>query len=268
MRNYITATRCFELENRDTYIMFRGPFGLHCGPHINSELEIIISTHGKITVVLGENELCISENEAVLIRPYEPHSFKPQNDAEGRVYMFTLNVTKDVYTNFNANTVSSAKFSLSDEAVPYIKKLAHKAEARPDEFHARTLFFSLLNEYFESHIQLSNNNPNSLVISKISDYIHANIQDKITLKMLSAELGINSATLSKLLREYTGIPFSDFVNNLRIENAILLLHDCDISVTEAAFLSGFGSTRNFNRVFFSTLGITPTEYKKKRKNLS
>ncbi len=253
-----------NLENRDTYIMFRGPFGLHCGPHINSELEIIMSTHGKITVLLGENELCISENEAVLIKPYEPHSFRPEVGAEGRVYMFTLNVTKDVC----ANTVSSAKFSLSDEGIPYIKKLARKTEATPDEFHARSLFFSFLNEYFESHIQLAHNNPNSLVISKISDYIHANMQDKITLKELSSELGINSATLSKLLREYTGIPFSDFVNNLRIEHAILLLHDCDISVTEAAFLSGFGSTRNFNRVFFGTLGITPTEYKRKVKNLS
>jgi AraC-like DNA-binding protein len=37
----------------------------------------------------------------------------------------------------------------------------------------------------------------------------------------------------------------------------------DISISDVAYESGFGSIRNFNRIFKTHFGITPREYQKR-----
>lgn len=249
------------------YIMFRGPGGLRCKPHINSELEIITVTHGTIDVTLGDITITANEGEAVLILPYETHAFCPIDDARGRVYMFAFALVEDFYNSYGGKSVESGKFTLPTELRSYLSYATPNTEKLPDEFAAKSLFFPLVSEFLRTNnSEALHNNKHTLSVRRIVDHIHENLTEKITLKSVSQALGISPTALSSLLREYTGIPFSDFVNNLRLEKAIHLLHDCDISITEAAYLSGFGSIRNFNRIFFDTLGITPSEYKKQKKS--
>ncbi len=245
------------------FIMFRGPGGLRCRPHINSELEIIVVTKGKIDVTVGDTEINAEVGDAVLILPYDMHAFSPHNDSEGRVYMFSFGLAEEFYNSRGADSLSSGSFPVPEEMRQFIAYATETAEKSPDEISAKALFFPLISEYLRSSSSKpAHNHSHSLSVRKIVDYIQSNLTEKITLRSAAAALGINPASLSAQLREYTGIPFTDFVNNLRLEKAVHLLYDCDISVTEAAYLSGFGSIRNFNRIFFDTLGITPTEYKK------
>ena len=243
--------------------MFRGPSGLLCRPHINSELEIIVTTRGEIDVTAGDMTVTAKSGEAVFILPYETHSFTPKGDSEGRVYMFAFGLVEDFYNRHGGGDAKSGKFSLSPELSAFLSYATPNAEKNPDELNAKSLFFPLVCEYLKtaSHTPL-HNNKHALSVRRIVDHIHENITEKITLSSVSQALGISSASISEILREYTGITFTDFVNNLRLEKAVHLLHDCDISITEAAYQSGFGSIRNFNRIFFDTLGITPSEYKK------
>ena len=105
------------MPQNNNYIMFRGPTGLHCRPHINSELEIICVTHGKIDVNVGDISVCVSEGEAVFILPYESHSFAPIGDSEGRVYMFSFGLVEDFYNNHGGNNSASGKFILSPKKI-------------------------------------------------------------------------------------------------------------------------------------------------------
>jgi len=243
--------------------MFRGPFGLLCRPHINSELEIIVVTRGRIDVTVGDATIEVLKGEAVFILPYETHAFSPIDDSEGRVYMFSFSLVEDFYNRHGGSDAKSGKFALSEELCAFLSYATPNAERTPDEFNAKSIFFPLVCEYLKVSTPTPlHNNKHALSVRRIVDHIHENITEKITLSSVSQALGISSAAISEILREYTGIAFTDFVNNLRLEKAVHLLHDCDISITEAAYLSGFGSIRNFNRIFFDTLGITPSEYKK------
>ena len=245
------------------HIMFRGPGGLLCRPHINSELEIIVVTRGQIDVTAGDITVRADEREAVFILPYETHAFSPVGDSEGRVYMFSFSLVEDFYNRHGGSNATSGKFALPDALFDFLFYATPNAEKNPDEFNAKSIFFPLVCEYLKTvGTAATNNNKHTLSVRRIVDHIHENITEKITLSSVSQSLGISPTAISEILREYTGIPFTDFVNNLRLEKAVHLLHDCDISITEAAYLSGFGSIRNFNRIFFDTLGITPSEYKK------
>ncbi len=251
------------MPKSEKFIMFRGPGGLRCRPHINSELEIIVATRGTIDVTVGDAEITINEGEAVFILPYETHAFSPIDDSEGRVYMFSFGLVEPFYNSHGGKSIESGKFSLPEEIRSYLAYATPNAEQNPDEFAAKSLFFPLVSEFLKTCTSaVLHNNRHTLSVRKIVDYIHENLTEKITLSSVSQALGISSAAISEILREYTGITFTDFVNNLRLEKAVHLLHDCDISITEAAYTSGFGSIRNFNRIFYDTLGITPSEYKK------
>lgn len=253
------------LSAESNCIQFRGPEGLECRPHINSELEVICVTRGSIDVCVGRQTLHPEAGMAVLIFPYQPHSFCPQDGAQGRVYMFSLRLILDFYNTYAANGATPFCFTLSQPLWAYLSYATEAAEQQPDELPAKSLFYPLAAEYLKNVAHGTPGSPQPLLVTKVMDYILNHLQDKITLKALSSHFGINTATLSKLLREYTYCSFTDFVNNIRIEKAITLFYEQDASVTEAAYESGFGSVRNFNRVFYNTLGITPSEYRNKKR---
>lgn len=245
-------------------IDLRGPSCLECRPHINSELEVIHVTEGVIEVSVSGVTLCPQAGQAVLIFPYQPHSFHPREGAAGRVYMFRFRIAGDFYNSHGSGATRPFVFPLSEALEGFLKQAVQRAERQPDEITAKSMFYPLVAEYLENIAPAASSNPGSQLVGKIMDYILNHLQDKITLKTLSAHFGINTASLSRLIKDYTYTSFTDFVNNIRIERAITLFYEQDVSVTEAASQAGFGSVRNFNRVFQSTLGITPSEYRRSK----
>jgi len=254
------------------YIIFRGPNAVRCPSHVNSELEIVIVKKGTVNIHFGETLISANANEAVFVLPYEPHAYDPMPDSVGFVYMFSFDLAEDFYKKYGGNNVSSGKFPLPPELLSYleyanlgINQIDDDIRRNPDELLAKSLLYPLISEFLKTNsAETFHHDPNIVTVRKIVDYVRENLNEKITLKSVSSALGINSSTISSILMDYTGIPFTSFLNNLRIEKATRLLHECDVSISEAAYMSGFGSVRNFNRIFYDTLGLTPTEYKKAR----
>lgn len=246
-------------------IQLRGPYGLECYPHINAELEIIHVTGGVIDVCVGGATIAAKAGSAVLILPYCPHSFHPRQNATGRVYMFCFRIAADFYNSQCAAEKRPFAFPISLGLEAYLKEAVGRAEQQTDEITAGSLYYPLLAEYLKYAEKAGTHSSHGQLVRQIMDYILNHLQDKITLKSLSAHFGINPASLSKLIKEYTYESFTDFINNIRVEKAITLFYEQDASVTEAASQAGFGSVRNFNRVFRATLGITPSEYRKNKR---
>lgn len=245
---------------KDQLISFRGPLGLKCGPHINSGLEVLVVTNGIIEVLLGNERFFAEKGEAIVILPYDVHAFMPQEGACGRVYMFAYTIVEELFKSREMSEIQSGKFEIPGQMYSIIDKQVARINKLPDGFNVKALFFMLVSEYLDSCTVKVRNNRNSLTIRNIVDYIQNNLTEEITLKSVAANFGYNHSVLAKTLKEYSGTSFTDLLNNLRLEKAVHYFYDCNISITEAAFLSGFGSVRNFNRIFSNTLGVTPTEY--------
>ncbi len=67
--------------------------------------------------------------------------------------------------------------------------------------------------------------------------------------------------MGSLFKSYTGKTINEYMNQLRIEEAIKQLKNKNIKVTDIAFSIGFESLVTFNRIFKKTMGTTPTEYR-------
>lgn len=244
----------------EEFISFRGPLGLKCGSHINSELEILVVSDGIIEVLLAGERIIAQKDEAVVILPYEVHEFNPTNGARGRVYMFSQTIVDELFKSRDAKEISSGKFKVSSTMRSFIDRFDRRAESSPDALSAKSLFLPLISEYLNGYTITVRNNRNSITLRNVVDYMQKNLSESITLKSVAANFGLNSAALAAMLKDYTGISFNNFLNNLRVERAVQYFYNSDMSITEVAYLSGFGSIRNFNRIFYNTLGVTPSEY--------
>lgn len=72
-------------------------------------------------------------------------------------------------------------------------------------------------------------------------------------------MGMSPAYFSRYFHASTGITFSQYLNFVRTDRAVNLLHGGEtLTVPEIAERCGFGTTRNFNRIFRALTGHTPS----------
>lgn len=93
-------------------------------------------------------------------------------------------------------------------------------------------------------------------------YIAEHSAEDISQAQVAAAAGLSPYYFSKLFNEYTEMSFPDYLSGIRVQNAINLLVNEKLSITECAFMAGFQSTTRFNKVFRDITGTTPREYRK------
>jgi AraC-like DNA-binding protein/tetratricopeptide (TPR) repeat protein len=98
-------------------------------------------------------------------------------------------------------------------------------------------------------------------MNRVLDYIRQNYHDDISREGLAALVGLHPDNLGKMFKVRTGKKIGDFINSLRIEEAMGLLSGGETPVIDIAFVVGFESLRTFNRSFAAFAGVTPSAYR-------
>ena len=89
------------------------------------------------------------------------------------------------------------------------------------------------------------------------DFIHSHYAD-ITFEDAVQASGYSASHFSKLFKKVSGMTFSDYLNVIRVEQAIAMMREHPKrTVTDVAIQCGFSTVRNFNRVFHLVTGYTP-----------
>jgi AraC-like DNA-binding protein len=103
------------------------------------------------------------------------------------------------------------------------------------------------------------------ICGEAEEYIRKNFKNQALNRDLVAEsLNLNSSYFGAIFKKHTGRTLPEYINQLRIEEAVKLLADTGRTVTDIAFESGFGSLDHFIRTFKAIKGVTPNEFRKNR----
>ena len=119
---------------------------------------------------------------------------------------------------------------------------------------------SLILTLTESMSQL-NYSGDSAVIREVVSYVTTNYKENITLAKLAEHVHINSTYLSTLFKQEMGIPFTAYLNNIRLARSEELLRTSYRSITEICLSVGFSSPSYFTKVFKKHYGMGPKEYR-------
>ena len=100
-----------------------------------------------------------------------------------------------------------------------------------------------------------------LLMERIMKVINDHLDDSdFNVDALTKEVGISRAQLHRKMKEMTGLPVSEFIRNIRLEQAVRLLEEQKINVTQVAYSVGFSNLAHFSTVFRKQFGVSPTEY--------
>jgi YesN/AraC family two-component response regulator len=100
-----------------------------------------------------------------------------------------------------------------------------------------------------------------LLMERIMKVVNKNLSNSdFNVDMLTQEVGISRAQLHRKMKEMTGISTSEFIRNIRLEQAARLLREQKINVTQVAYTVGFSNLAHFSTIFRKHFGISPSEY--------
>jgi AraC-like DNA-binding protein len=253
--------------------------------HRHDEIQLTLILKGKGTLIVGNSMHAFGPNELFLIGAKMPHVFKSDvsyftNGQENNVHaiiiffnlkgklasLFDLPELKNVhsffsqhYSGFSIPAHSFADISGKVFSVKYatgLDQLMH--------------FFQLLQQLssLENINSLTNVMEPKLIsdhegmrISTIYNYIMKHYCRDISLEEVAAIAHMTPQAFCRYFKKHTRLTFITFLNEVRINEACKkLIKGSYHSVSSVAYDCGFNSITNFNRVFKSTMRMSPREY--------
>jgi AraC family transcriptional regulator, transcriptional activator for feuABC-ybbA operon len=128
------------------------------------------------------------------------------------------------------------------------------------EFKSGTILQQLLLTIGENLNKHSQNFAASLKVEKIIQYMHQNLNGKITLAELAKFVQITPFYMARTFKAATGYTIIEYFNKLKIDKSKELLIEGNKKVKEVAQELGFADEFYFSRMFKKAEGINPSEF--------
>jgi YesN/AraC family two-component response regulator len=100
------------------------------------------------------------------------------------------------------------------------------------------------------------------IVDFLQDYVQHHYSEDLSLDLVADKLNLSSGYVSKYYKEKTGVNFSDFLNEFRIQKAKELLQQSDYRIQDIAGQVGYFNVNSFIRMFRKVTGMPPGEYRR------
>lgn len=103
-------------------------------------------------------------------------------------------------------------------------------------------------------------------VNTVCVYLQKHYSNNITLKEVSDLVFMTESNFCKFFKKTTGITFSNYLNELRINAACKMLINTDENISSIAYGCGYESLSYFNRVFLKKKHMIPKEFRRSHSN--
>jgi two-component system response regulator YesN len=208
-----------------------------------------IEIENKIKVSLCANQL--SETQNLILNFNE--SFH-----DGKVY--TPKEIKECYIRFIWSMINVAK-EIGNIDSEYLEQRSI-LESIINAKDSRTLA-AIINQIYSKIIFVTGEKGEitNLVVRRAQSLIHEFYQTGITLEEIASKLNITPEYLSSQFHKETGVLFSGYIKNYRINKAKELLISTTLKQYDVANQVGYGDPKYFGRVFRECTGLRPLDYR-------
>lgn len=100
-------------------------------------------------------------------------------------------------------------------------------------------------------------------INRAIQYIFDHYDREVRLTDVADRIGMSDSAFSRFFKKCTGHNFVPYLNQLRINQACMILMHEHKPISTVCFEVGFNNLSNFNRTFIRQKGVTPTEFRER-----
>ena len=99
------------------------------------------------------------------------------------------------------------------------------------------------------------------LMERIMKVVNENMGDSdFNVEKMCDEVGVSRTQLHRKLKEMTGVPTSEFLRNIRLNEAARLIREGKINITQVSYMVGFANNSHFSTAFKKYFGMSPSEY--------
>lgn len=258
------------------------------------DYEVIFVEEGRFELELDGCRILCREGDAVFLRPNHPHSFTSVDGisvSQPHIHfdMAWEDNSRDVFVSFQdlPEMTEEEKNLIRKDVLPefgcdvpgvfqpqnpsrFHKLLLETVEAYSSRkpcggLLAKAKLTELLYEIFYQWSGDKAEIPsaaNRSEMQAVKSYVEQNCRQALTLERLAKQFGMSPCYLTDQFRKQYGQSLVRYYNQLRLEQAKLMLME-GVTVSEAAERLGFGSLYAFSRFFKQREQLSPSAYRKK-----
>ncbi len=236
--------------------------------HWHEEIELQYIVKGEVQPLCNLQPEHLKAGDILFVNSNELHA---GNVAPLRSEFYCFHINKEFFTNHIGTEHVVFENVIRD---PDCTKLLQEVirTSRSKDFKARLKIGRLLYEFFdlcaERHVKavLGENDFRKYFkrTDKFNDmikYIEEHSDEPLTVGSIAERFYVTPSYFAHFFKKKAGKSVIQYLNDVRILKARLMLEQEDMSVSEIATAVGFDDINYFSRKFKQLTGLTPTEYR-------
>lgn len=241
-------------------IYFRRDKNVNFPTHVHDEIELVYVFEGGGNGFCDGKQYTLKPNSIFISFPEQIHSFS--DCVDGEYILLVISPSRLLYHEafFRRHVPTSALTEGSPELAQLLNAALAAFESKMNTAVVYGYLTAFLGKLTES-MEFRNATELSSTVSQLLQYCSQHYRERLTLEDLCKALHVSSSHISHIFSNRLKITFPDYMNALRLNQAVLLLQKPGLNMTQVANQAGFPTIRTFNRVFRKQYGCTPLEYR-------
>ena len=246
--------------------------------HWHKEPEIIYVIEGTAECLKNGANIIVESGNFIIFNSEDVHLVRPTNGTNAKMLCLQLSFE---YMRMFCKSIDSIVFDTSEkpQTTEKLIELLHEIAVikSENEVYSTLLHISLINKIYYlllKHCICFKKVSDALIIPKRDfsyakiaiAYINENFKREIPLEEISSVVNLSPSYFSKYFKHVTQISFSEYLANLRLENAIQDMINKNSTVSTAALENGFANVKSFITQCKKIYDCTPAQYKKRLLN--
>lgn len=184
----------------------------------------------------------------------------------GQIASDTLRQEKNIFT-VTTTLVSRAAIQGGmdvEDAMRLSDSYIKKCESLSSLDSIVNLQLGMVRNYTGQVARINDLDAKSELAQKVASYIQHHLSDPIRTEDIAQALHLSRSYLSTRFKKEQGIDLTDYIQQVKVNEAKHLLQHTDRSLLTISNYLGFSSQSHFSRVFKAVTGTGPGEYRKQR----
>ena len=160
-------------------------------------------------------------------------------------------------------------YSVRGVIIQAIYKLSLESEITIADFEENKTHFELLHDMLSCcqticrRVNGYKRSHNDDLREKLLHFINMHHQDQqLCISILAEKFEINEKYVSQFIKEQTGKTYSEYLESVRLEHALVLLQNSRFSITQIAMEVGFTSQNTFYKAFRRFYHVSPSSWRR------
>lgn len=228
--------------------------------HLHQSFEFLTVCDGEMTINVDNKIYNLKAGESIFIFPNQIHSISSVS-SEHKLWIFSSELVKAYASKVAGKIPVSNKFNPDS----FITDVLFSTYDSSSLIEKKGIFYLLCAHFDKTAEYVTRRDDDKNLLYKIFKFVESNYAKDCSLESLAKDTGFSYSYLSRYFKKIVGISYNKYVNQYRISNACYILSNSDCPVIQCALDCGYDSLRSFNRNFAECLGVSPSEYRSKRK---